>query len=82
MVRLQDLAIAQVHVHAARQAGIETANRAHDVDALELVGAIFFEDRRVLNRVFVWSRRSVDIPWDWRSRASADRGDSWRSCDP
>src|SRR6185436_20136089 len=37
---LHHLAVAEVHVDAARQAGVEAADRAHDVDALELVGRI------------------------------------------
>src|ERR1700685_4368210 len=52
MVRLKYLTVAEVHVHAARQAGIKTANRAHAVDTLELVGAILLKDRCALNRIF------------------------------
>ena len=67
-------------MHAAGQARIKTANGAHDVDAFELVGAVLFEDRRILNCIFVWPRRSVDISWDSRSTVWADTDDSWRSC--
>src|SRR5438105_1284845 len=56
---LQGLALAQVDVHAAGQAGVEAANRPHDVDALELVGPVLLEDRRVLDRVLVGARGAV-----------------------
>ena len=61
MFLLQDLAVAEIHVDAARQTRIEAAHRAHDVDALEVVRTVLLEDRRVLHRVFVGSRRAVDI---------------------
>src|SRR6185312_1664941 len=50
MVCLQHLAVPQIHVHAARQTRIETSYRAHDIDSLELVRAVFFEDRSILHR--------------------------------
>ena len=52
---------AEVHVHAAGQAGVEAADRAHDVDALEVLGAVLLEDRRVLHRVLVRARRPVHV---------------------
>ena len=63
MMRLQHFSIAEVHVHAARQAGVETAHGTHDVDPLELVRPVLFEDGRILHRIFVGPRRSIDIPW-------------------
>ena len=60
-MRLQNLSVAQVHVHAARQAWIEAANRTHDVDSLEFVRPVFLEDRRVLHRVFVGAWRAIRI---------------------
>ena len=57
----EDFAIAQIHVDAARQARIETSHGAHDVDALEIIWAVFLEDRRVLHGVFVGSRCAVDV---------------------
>ena len=57
----EHLSIAEVHMDAARQAGIETPHGAHDVDALEFVRAVFLEDRRVLHRVLVGPGRSVNI---------------------
>ena len=39
------LPLAEVHVHAARQARVEAADRAHDVDAAEVVRAVLLEDR-------------------------------------
>src|ERR1700735_1192590 len=62
MVRLKNFAIAEIHVHSTRQARIETANGAHDVDALKFVGTVFLEDRRVLYRVLIRSGRSVGVP--------------------
>ena len=52
---------AQIHVDAARQAGIEAAHRAHDVDPLEVVRAVLLEDRRVLHRVFVGAGHAVAV---------------------
>src|SRR5215470_13782089 len=42
--RLDDAAVAEIHVHAAGQARIEAPHRAHDVDALELLGRVLLED--------------------------------------
>src|SRR5579859_5664481 len=50
---LEYLSATQVHVNAAREARIEAAHGAHNVDAFKLVGAVFFEDRRVLHSVLV-----------------------------
>src|SRR5689334_19614885 len=63
MVRLESLPFPEIHVHAAGKARIETANRTHDVDALELVRSVLFEYRRVLYGVFVRSGRAIDIAW-------------------
>ena len=43
---LQDLPAAEVHVHAAGQARVNTAERLHDVHDLEIVRPALFEDRR------------------------------------
>src|SRR5208283_2209424 len=61
MMSFQYLAVAEIHMDAARQARIETAHRAHDVYAFELVRSVLFEDGRVLDGIFIGSRRSVDI---------------------
>ena len=53
---LSVLPVAQVHVHAARQARVEAAHRAHDVDAAEVVLAVLLEDRLALHRVLVRAR--------------------------
>ena len=58
---MRTLPLAGVHVHAAGQARIERAHRAHDVDALEVLGAVLLEDRRVLHRILVRARRPVDV---------------------
>src|SRR5206468_1685040 len=50
---LEHLAVAEVHVDPARQAGIEAADRPHDVDPLEVVAAVLLEDRQPLHRVLV-----------------------------
>src|SRR5262249_12645223 len=59
--RLEHLATAQVHVYPARQARVEAAHGAHDVDALEVLLGVLLEDRRVLHRVLVRPRRPVDV---------------------
>src|SRR5690349_2524706 len=69
VMRSQDFAIADVHMYAARQAGIEAANGPHDVDAFELVRTILLKDRCVLDGVLVWTSRPVDI-----ARACIPRG--------
>src|SRR5581483_9263581 len=58
---LEDLPAAEVHVDAAGQARVEAADRAHDVDALEVVLGVLLEDRRVLHRVLVRARGPVDV---------------------
>src|ERR1700722_16284488 len=58
---IQRLTVAQVHVHAAGEARIEAPHGPHDVDALELVWAVFLEDRGVLPRVLVRARSPVGI---------------------
>src|ERR1700739_2114925 len=61
VVSFEHFPVAEVHVDAARQAGVETPDRTHDVYALEFVRAIFFKDRRVLHRVLVRPGRSVNV---------------------
>ncbi len=73
MVGLERPARAQIHVDSARQAWIETADRAENVDAFEVVDAVFLEERGVLHRVFVGARHTVGIartgvPTSWRIR--------------
>src|SRR5207248_4567343 len=52
---------AQVHMHTAWQTRIKAAHCAHDVNALEAVRAILFEDRRVLHGILVGARRTIDV---------------------
>src|SRR5918911_1892407 len=59
---VQDLALSEIHVHPARQAGVEAPNRPHDVDALEVLRLVLLEDRRVLDRVLVGAGLVVDVP--------------------
>ena len=61
VVRFQCFAISQVHVNTAGQAGVKTPHRAHDINAFELVWSVLLEDRSILYRVFVWTRRAVDV---------------------
>ena len=49
-------------MHAAGQARIETPHSAHDVDPLEFVRTVFLEDRSVLHRILVRTRRAVNVP--------------------
>src|SRR5215204_1528596 len=58
---LDDLAIAHVHVDPAGQARIEAAHGTHDVDALEVVGAVLLEDRHAGHRVLVRARRPEGV---------------------
>src|SRR5690606_591178 len=58
---LEDVPLARVHVHAARQARIEAPHRAHDVDAFEVLLAVLLEDRQPLYGVRVGPRRAVDV---------------------
>src|SRR5437879_1885498 len=61
MPRLEYLAAAQIHVHTARQARIETAHRSHNVDSLEVSRSVLFEDRCVLDGILVRTRRAVHV---------------------
>src|SRR5258707_8796433 len=61
MPRLEYFAAAQIHVHTARQAGIEAAHRSHDVDSLEVGGSVLLKDRRVLDGILVRTGRAVDV---------------------
>src|SRR5271165_1664612 len=61
MVRLQHLAVPQIHVHAARQTRIKAPYRAHDIDSLELVRPVFFKDRSVLHRILVRARSAINV---------------------
>ena len=70
-MRLKHLAIPQIHVHTARQTWIEASDRPHDVDAFEVLRAVFLEDRCVLHRVFVGAGGAkavarVCVPGSWR----------------
>src|SRR5438874_13698215 len=62
MTRLDGLAFAEIHVHAARETRIEAPDRAHDIDALEGVAAVLLEDWHVLNGFLVRARSGIDIP--------------------
>src|SRR5262245_821699 len=68
VVRLQHPPVAEIHMHAARQARVEAADSAHDVNALELLGRVLLEDWRILYSILIWTRCTVDvtragIPW-------------------
>src|SRR5580704_8715611 len=73
MMRLQHLPISEIHMYSARQAWIETSNCPHNIDSLEVLRAVLFEDRRILHRIFIWARRAeavprIRIPRRWRIR--------------
>src|ERR1700722_17649928 len=55
------LAFAELHVHVAGQAWIETTHSAHDVDPLKFVRAVLLENGSVLHRVFIRSRSAVAV---------------------
>src|ERR1700720_4208882 len=57
----EQLSVAQIHVYSARQARVKTPHRPHNVDALELVWAIFLENWGVLHGILVrpWCSRDV-----------------------
>src|SRR5580700_9120262 len=63
MVRLQDLAVAQIHMYTAGQTRIEAAYRAHNIDSLEFVRPVLLKNGGVLHRVLVRTRSAVDISW-------------------
>src|SRR5262245_25384242 len=48
-------------MNTARQARVEASDSSHYIDALEIVGTILLENRRILNGVLVWSRRPIDV---------------------
>jgi hypothetical protein len=49
-------------VDPAGQTRVEAAHSAHDVDALEVLAAVLFEDLESLRRILVGSRRTVVVP--------------------
>src|SRR5580698_800907 len=61
MFHFDHLPVADIHMYAAGQTRIETANRAHDVDTLEILRAIVFEDGCVLHRVLVRAGSSIHV---------------------
>jgi hypothetical protein len=61
MAGCDNFAASDKHVYATRQTRIEAAHGAHDIDAFELVRAIFFKNRRVLDRIFIGSGNTVRI---------------------
>src|SRR5689334_2604255 len=61
VVDFEGFALAQVHVDAAGETGVEAADGAHNVDAFEVLGAVLFEDGGVLDRIFVGAGGAVDV---------------------
>src|SRR5579862_3600007 len=73
MVRFEHLSIAEIHMYSAWQAGVKASDGSHDVDALEVLRAVFFEDGCVLYGIFVGARSSkavtrICIPRGWGIR--------------
>src|ERR1700730_14162964 len=62
MVSLQDFSAAQIHVYTAGQARIKAPHGAHDVYPFEFVRAVLLEDRRILDRVLVGPRSTINVP--------------------
>src|ERR1700754_3080354 len=50
-------------MHPTWQTRVETAHRAHDVDALEMLSVVLLEDRLALHRILVRPRCAVAVPW-------------------
>src|ERR1700730_6607297 len=50
-------------MHAARQTRIKAPHRPHDVNALEFLRPVFFEDGSVLYRILVRPRSAINIAW-------------------
>src|ERR1700756_932401 len=61
MQSFERLALTQVHVNTARQARIEAAHRTHDVDALEILPVVLFEDRLALYGILVRAGGAVAV---------------------
>ena len=76
----QDLPFPEIHVDSAREARIEAANRAHDIDALEFIRAILLKYRRVLHGIFVQAQVSRRCREGSHSTGLADRDGNSRSC--
>ncbi len=63
MVSLQNLSAADIHMNTARQAGVEAADRPHDVDAFKFIWTVFLKYGRVLDRIFIRSGGPVNVAW-------------------
>src|ERR1700733_9418136 len=61
VVRFKHLPVAEIHMHPTRQTWVEAPYRPHDVDALEIFRPILLEDRRILHRVLVRTRRTIAV---------------------
>src|SRR3954447_10100536 len=59
---LDRLTVTEIHVYPAWQAWVETADRPHDVDALEVLPIVLLEDRLPLNGILVRSGSAVAVP--------------------
>src|SRR5712691_8264879 len=53
----------QVHVNATWQAGVKAAYCSHNVDTLEVVRAVLFEDRCVLYSILVGTGCAIDVTY-------------------
>src|SRR2546421_5170755 len=63
MARLEDPPVAEIHMHAARQAWIEAADGAHNVDAFKRVESIFLEQWGILDGVLEGAGGAERIAW-------------------
>src|SRR5579884_272318 len=55
--------LTQVHMDTTRQTRVKATNRSHDIDTLEVVRPILFEDGCVLHSVLVGTRCAIDVSY-------------------
>ena len=55
-------AVPDIHMHTAGQAWVEAADSAHNVDALEILRTVLFENRAALHGVLVGPRCPIYVP--------------------
>src|SRR5262245_57785992 len=61
MARFQRLAGAKIHMHSTRHARVKAPHYAHDVNPLEIIGHVLFEDGPTWHRILIGTRRAVNV---------------------
>src|SRR5215510_16096202 len=61
MARFQRLAVAKIHMHSAWHARVKAPHYAHDVNSIEIIGPILFEDGGTLHRILIGTGRAVNV---------------------